>query len=101
MNAKIDEHFENKCNWMIWRSICDRIISNPHYRYNGPKKFALLNMAHFACDQMGIYNTRAWGGSSRFLPGDFARFARRRGRGDCPVCGNPISIECDNHDFVN
>lgn len=48
--------------WRVWRGILDRIIANPHYRYDDPRKWPYLKLARFASDQMAIFNTKAWRG---------------------------------------
>lgn len=43
--------------WLRWRVILDRVISNPHYRFDDPKKGSLLKMAAFAAQQLGAFCT--------------------------------------------
>lgn len=46
-----------RAQWLRWRIIATRVISNPHYRFDDPKKAPLLKMAAFAADQMGHFCT--------------------------------------------
>jgi hypothetical protein len=57
---------EHREHWLRWRAICDRITSNPHYRYEDPKKFLLLNLARFAGEMMGVHNCLAYGGGVKY-----------------------------------
>lgn len=52
---------EYHVQWLRWRAIIDRVISSPHYRYDSPKKWGYLKLAHFAANELGRFNNLQWG----------------------------------------
>lgn len=54
--SPIAQNADARYQWARWRAILDRIVSNPHYRYDDPQKYPLLSMAAFAASMMAHYN---------------------------------------------
>jgi hypothetical protein len=47
-------------SWLRWRLILDKIVSNKHYDYDDPQKHVLINLAHFAQEELAHYNYLFW-----------------------------------------